>query len=106
MVDAQFVIIYPGKALNGAVISRFSESEEDCQYRCMEDDRCESININDNGTKCELNNKIAGDTGTRLVSRDGWKYKTTNFSEKQVDVLCDNYTGAVFSSRLILHRLI
>ena len=71
MVDAQFVITYSGKALHGAVISKFDKSEEDCQYSCLEDDRCKSININENGTKCELNNKIAGNIGTRLVTRDG-----------------------------------
>ena len=98
MVDAQFVITYSGKALDGAVISRFSESEQDCRERCMKDDQCKSININNNRRKCELNNKIAGDNGTLFVTRDGWKYKTTNFSERQVNVLHDNYIETVPST--------
>ena len=101
MVDAQFVITYTGKALDGAAISTFSKSEEDCQHSCMEDDRCKSININDNGTKCELNNKIAGDIETRLVTRDGWKYKTTNFSEKQVYAFHNEHTGMSGTSDIL-----
>ena len=95
MTDAQFIISYPGKVLDGAVISKFSASEEDCQYMCMEDDRCKSINIDEKGTKCDLNNKIAGDSETLLVTKAGWKHKTTNFSEKQVNVLHNNYTRTV-----------
>ena len=95
MTDAQFVISYSGKVLDRAAISNFSVSEEDCQHRCMEDNRCKSINIDENGTRCELNNKIVGDSGTQLVTKAGWKYKTTNFSEKQVNVLHNNYTRKV-----------
>ena len=84
IADAQFVVTHPGKVLEGAVISRFYHSEEDCQFSCMEDFRCKSINFHDNRSLCELNSKIAGDFKTKFTERVGWKYKTTNFTGKQV----------------------
>ena len=105
MVDAQFAITYPRKTLKGAVISELRVSEEDCQYSCMEDDQCKSININDDGTECELNNGIVGDTGTNLIAKDGWRYKTSNFSAKQVNASQDSYTLAtIFGEKSLISK--
>ena len=86
MNDGQF-ISYPGKILQGAILSISQQNEHDCQTECLLNDRCKSFNFDIDGkSECQLNSKIAGDNGTEFVSKIGWTYKSTNFSSTQVNI--------------------
>ena len=88
MLDGHFLVSHPGKLLQGSVLSESNHIEEDCETACLLDSRCKSININSvNGAKCQLNSRIVGDSGTDLVARSEWTYKTTNFSTTQVIIV-------------------
>ena len=84
--DGVFGVTYSGKILHGAVLTTTHQNEDDCEAACLIDNRCKSINVNaGDGYGCELNGKIVGDNGTNFVKREGWNYKSTNFTAKKVN---------------------
>ena len=85
MMDAQFVISIQDKFLEGAeLLNLRGETESDCAFECMLNDRCQSINFCHWTNTCHLNSGTAGDAKANLVNRKGCEYKSTNYSSMKV----------------------
>ena len=85
MSVGDFGINIQNKFLQGAVLSIFNGiPEKDCTRECLMNNHCKSINFDNGNKECQLNSKIAGDSGTNLITNNRWEYKSTNYSLKKV----------------------
>ncbi len=85
---ANFNIFEENQALNGSLIRSITGTTQyECQYQCLMEFHCKSINYERGGKQmCELNGKTPQDIrdGVKLSKRSGWVFLTTNYSEALV----------------------
>ena len=63
----------------GNTIATFNNmTEEACEMACISNALCKSINVDNSGDICHLNDKLDGDIDVVLVSQTGWSYKSTD----------------------------
>ena len=78
--EADFSVIKSGEIISGAVIETLANKlVMECEYDCVNNSACKSINYNSETKLCQLNSKIIGESGTNKSSTSGWIYKTTNY---------------------------
>ena len=82
-----FSIIRNNTALKGwNIATLYGVDETSCKEECLHDERCKSININEEEMMCQLNGKVAEDVedGVELVRMKGWIYKSTDYKSNMV----------------------
>ena len=82
---AEFSILKYGYKLRGHSIHAFSNTDDtQCMVKCIENHSCRSYNIQRDKKLCEVNDKSYEDNQTALVQKDGWIYKSTDYSSNKV----------------------
>ena len=58
----------------------------ECLYECSLDEKCKTININEDHMICELNDKSTEDVRDNITTVDmvGWTYYATRYNETLV----------------------
>ena len=69
----------------GNTIATFNNmKEEECEMACISNDLCKSINVDNSGDICHLNDKLDGDNDVIFISQPGWSYKSTDYQDPLV----------------------
>ncbi len=85
---ASFFIRKDGKVLRDSVIASYvHQTLEECEFKCLDNQRCKSINMELSGIqRCELNDKTTEDIRDRvsLSPKTGWAFLTTDYKNPWV----------------------
>ncbi len=86
---AEFNIVKTGFILEGSVIDTFPALDvEACKTKCVENNKCASINIEISTGQCQLNSKTIDDNRFKqtmfLKKQNGWSFITTDFGDPLV----------------------
>ena len=100
---ANFSVIWNNTALRGSIVATlYGVDETSCKAECLHNERCKSININEEEMMCQINGKVAEDLndGIELVTKEGWTYKSTDYQSSLVGIIPSNTAR----SSLHVHR--
>ena len=91
---ADFSVMHENARLSdGAFRTLLETDSETCKYECATEERCKSINFNDDENICELNAKSAEDPkdATEVNIGNGWKYYSPSYNEMLVCLLISSH---------------
>ena len=83
---ANFTVQEHGSKLESTYLTLDGIDKMECQYECSLDERCKTININEEDMICQLNNKSSEDAKDNIstVHASGWTYYATRYNETLV----------------------
>lgn len=83
---ANFSVVQENRRLDSAFTTLFDTDKPTCQYECILDSRCKSINVKDDENICELNSKSSDDAKDRIstVPAAGWTFYSPSYKERLV----------------------
>ena len=83
---ANFTVQEHNARLQSTFSTLYGIDKMECQNECILDDRCKTININEDSMICELNDKSSEDTRDSIATLPdkGWTYYATSYNETQV----------------------
>ena len=83
---ANFSLIQEDRRLESAFRTLWETDRSACKYECAMEQRCKSINVNDDENICELNEKSADDPRDNITAKkeNGWIYFSPSYNETSV----------------------
>ena len=83
---ANFSVEEPNRKLASTFLTFEGLDKSECQYECIRNKQCKTININEDELRCELNDKSTEDKRDNVTTiiAAGWTYSSTNYNEALV----------------------